>query len=64
MKPQVSLGGKRNLISFAVGYLNRLTGRKTRISPGIIEQEQFSDDAREQFIKLKQKGLSIPVFTL
>lgn len=64
MKPQVSLGGKRSTTSFAVGYLKRLLGRKTRISPQLLEQEQFTDNAREQFIKLKQKGLSIPVFTL
>lgn len=28
------------------------------------ELKQFSADVRKQFVQLKQKGLSIPIFTL
>ena len=28
------------------------------------KQDKFNQEAREQFLKLKEKGLSIPVFTL
>jgi hypothetical protein len=65
MKPQVSLGNtESNHIAGIVGYLSRLFGKKTRKSFNALEQESFEEDARQQFVKLKQKGLSIPVFTL
>ena len=28
------------------------------------KEDKFNQEAREQFLKLKEKGLSIPVFTL
>ena len=28
------------------------------------EQARFSEEVRQQFLKLKEKGLSIPIFTL
>jgi hypothetical protein len=37
---------------------------KTRVSPLTEERVRFEKDVREQFVKLKEKGLSIPVFTL
>jgi hypothetical protein len=46
------------------GYKSRLFGKKERISPKILERQRFEDDVREQFLQLKKKGLSIPVFTL
>lgn len=35
-----------------------------RKNPVAQEREQFEEDVKEQFKKLKDKGLSIPVFTL
>ena len=39
-------------------------GKKIRVSPLTEERMRFEKDVREQFVKLKEKGLSIPVFTL
>jgi len=40
-------------------------GVKTeRKSPMARDREQFEADVKEQFKKLKDKGISIPVFTL
>lgn len=40
-------------------------GTKTlRKSPVAKDREQFEAEVKEQFQKLKDKGLSIPVFTL
>ncbi len=45
--------------------LERLLGRtKKENSPKDFEWENFQKVAREQFVKLKEKGLSIPVVTL
>lgn len=38
--------------------------KKQRESPVIQERRRFEQDVKEQFIKLKEKGLSIPIFTL
>lgn len=38
--------------------------RRGRKSPLTNERERFESDMREQFKKLKEKGISIPVFTL
>jgi hypothetical protein len=48
------------------GLLTRIFGKKKvfRRSPEALEQQRFEEDARSQFIQLKKKGLSIPVFTL
>jgi hypothetical protein len=35
-----------------------------RVSPVKKDEERFSDDMRDQFLELKKKGLSIPIFTL
>ena len=42
----------------------RMLGSKGRQSPVTKEREKFEEDVREQFRKLKEKGISIPVFTL
>jgi hypothetical protein len=46
--------------------LSRIFGKKivTRRSPEALEQQRFEEDVRSQFLQLKKKGLSIPVFTL
>ncbi|MBI4067638.1 hypothetical protein HY407_04595 [Candidatus Gottesmanbacteria bacterium] len=38
--------------------------RKKETKPKDFEWESFQKVAREQFVKLKEKGLSIPVVTL
>jgi len=38
--------------------------KPARVSPLFIERKKFEDDVREQFLSLKKKGISIPVFTL
>ncbi len=44
----------------------KLFGTKpgVRKSPLTKDREQFEEEVKEQFQKLKDKGLSIPVFTL
>lgn len=37
---------------------------KSRVSPLVRERQRFEEEVRRQFIELKKKGLSIPVFTL
>ena len=39
-------------------------GRKARISPFERERRSYSEEVRRELLKLKEKGLSIPVFTL
>jgi hypothetical protein len=39
-------------------------GRVERQSPLAAERKRFESEVREQFVKLKEKGISIPVFTL
>ena len=38
--------------------------KRERKSPVARDRERFEADVREQFQKLKDKGISIPVFTL
>ncbi len=38
--------------------------KKIRKSPLAEDRERFERDVKDQFLKLKEKGLSIPVFTL
>jgi hypothetical protein len=49
-----------------MGYIARALGlgSKKRVSPATRDEERFERDARDQFVQLKNKGLSIPVFTL
>jgi hypothetical protein len=47
------------------GYLSSLLRRKkVRLSPQTQERQRFEEDVRGQFVELKKKGLSIPIFTL
>jgi hypothetical protein len=46
------------------GLHSLLKGRKTRVAPHILERLKFENEVREQFKKLQEKGLSIPIFTL
>jgi hypothetical protein len=39
-------------------------GKKVRISPFERERRSYEQDVRKELLKLKEKGLSIPVFTL
>lgn len=39
-------------------------GKKARLSPFEKERKTFETDVRQELLKLKEKGLSIPVFTL
>ena len=39
-------------------------GQRGRISPLVKERENFEREVKDQFLKLKEKGLSIPIFTL
>lgn len=44
--------------------LDKMLGKKKKESkPRDFEWESFRKVAREQFVKLKEKGLSIPVMT-
>ncbi|MEK7592072.1 MAG: hypothetical protein AAB508_01620 [Patescibacteria group bacterium] len=48
-----------------LGYIQSLfAGRKSRVSQTTLERESFEREVKTQFMKLKEKGLSIPVFTL
>ncbi len=38
--------------------------RAVRVSPLTRQRREFEEEAREEFQKLKDKGLNIPVFTL
>lgn len=48
------------------GYLTSLfgQGKKIRKSPLTEERERFEMDVKDQLLKLKAKGISIPIFTL
>ncbi len=41
-----------------------LAVKSERKSPVARDREKFEEEVKEQFQKLKDKGLSIPVFTL
>jgi hypothetical protein len=58
--------GLSRIIFGVKGYILRLFGVevKKRVSPAMKDQERLAEDMRDQFIELKKKGLSIPIFTL
>ena len=39
-------------------------GKKARVSPFERERRTYNEEVRRELLKLKAKGLSIPVFTL
>jgi hypothetical protein len=63
--PQKQNGLSRLIVGIK-GYIFRLFGIEInkRVSPSRIEEERLMKDMHDQFIELKKKGLSIPIFTL
>jgi hypothetical protein len=56
----MGLGGGNSI----AGLRGIVGADKTRLSPTAQERMRFEEDVKEQFMQLKKKGLSIPVFTL
>ena len=54
------------LLGLGLGTILRALGfhKKARMSPFERERRSYEADVRKELIKLKEKGLSIPVFTL
>lgn len=55
--------GERTPFSFW-GYVATVLRRPKRVSPLVSERKRFEEEVRQQFLKLKEKGLGIHVFTL
>lgn len=56
---------KLSLAAWGLGMVKFLGfGQKQRVSPLVKERENFEREVKDQFLKLKEKGLSIPIFTL
>ena len=55
---------KKLLASVGLGIMKAFGRRKVRVSPFEREQREFEADVRKQLLKLKEKGLSLPVMTL
>ncbi len=63
--PQDHLGSGGFLGAFRQGLASLLgRGKKERLSPLAQERMRFEEEVHEQFVKLKEKGISIPIFTL
>jgi hypothetical protein len=59
------MGSGSKLRAFGRGLASFLGRRKQeRQSPLATERIRFEKEVREQFVKLKEKGISIPIFTL
>ncbi len=54
------------LLDLGLGTILRSLGfnKKARMSPFEKERRSYEADVRKELLKLKEKGLSIPVFTL
>mgnify|MGYP001562025839 FL=1 len=54
------------LLALGLGHILRALGfgKKARVSPFERERTLYREDVRRELLKLKEKGLSIPVFTL
>lgn len=64
-QPQAHKGSESFLEAFSRGLASLLgRGRVIRQSPLAKERIRFEKEVHEQFVKLKEKGISIPVFTL
>lgn len=64
-QPQAHKGSEGFLKAFSYGLASLLgRGRVIRQSPIAKERIRFEKEVHEQFVKLKEKGISIPVFTL
>ncbi len=53
-------------LSMGLGHILRALGlgKKARMSPFERERRSYEQEGRKELLKLKEKGLSIPVFTL
>lgn len=60
---QLGLGVSRALAR-AAEVLGWRPAHKSRVSPIALERRRFEEEVRGQFLKLKEKGLGISVFTL
>ncbi len=56
--------GVSRVITRGMSVLGIAASQKDRVSPHRLERERFEGEARNQFLKLKEKGLGIRVFTL
>ena len=64
-QPQAHKGSEGFFEAFSRGLASLLgRGRVVRQSPIATERMRFEKEVREQFVKLKEKGISISVFTL
>jgi len=54
------------LLATGLGHILRALGlgKKARVSPFESERRSYEQGVRSELLKLKEKGLSIPVFTL
>lgn len=53
------------LASWGLGFARIFRiGQKERVSPLVKERESFEREVKDQFLKLKEKGLGISIFTL
>lgn len=54
------------LLAQGLGHILRALGwhKKARISPLERERRTFEADVRRELLKLKEKGINLPVFTL
>ena len=63
--PQYEMGSGSLWKAFSRGLASLLgRGKVERLSPLAQERMRFEKEVHEQFVKLKEKGISIPVFTL
>lgn len=53
------LAGVKGFFAFLFGKRKEM-----RQSPSTQERERFEREVKQEFLKLKEKGLSIPIFTL
>ncbi len=60
---QLGLGVSR-VFTRGAGVLGWRPTHKSRVSPIALERRRFEEEVRGQFLKLKEKGLGISVFTL
>ena len=54
------------LLALGLEYILKAlgVGRKARMSPFEKERRLYNEEVRKELVKLKEKGLSLPVFTL
>lgn len=54
------------LPAFGLGHILRALGwqKKGRVSPVEKDRRTFEKDVRQELLKLKEKGIHLPVFTL